>query len=140
MKVLYKFVDDNGKDWIVDLERRTRTCLVFQEHGGPYPHTIMAARARRVDLSTLFSDALTLSTYHYRYQASIYLVIVRNLELGPGCLPPLISKKNGRPKTIRIRKQERYRKKKTRYSNLWCIQEGHNKRSCRTANDSRISV
>jgi hypothetical protein len=25
-------------------------------------------------------------------------------------------------------------------SNLWCRQEGHNKRSCRTANDSRISA
>jgi hypothetical protein len=102
----------------------------------------MAARARRVDPYTLFSDAFTLSTYRYIYQASIYPVIVRDLEPGPGCLPPFISKKRRCPKTIRIRKYERYRKEKTRCSNLWYTvrQEGHNKRSCITANDSRISA
>lgn len=82
----------------------------------------MAARAQRVDPYTLFSDVFTLSTYRYTYQASIRPVIVRDLEPGPGCLPPLISKKRGRPKTTRIRKQEKPQK------------EGHNKRSCRTAN------
>jgi hypothetical protein len=137
---IVQIVDDDGKDWIVDLDRRTCTCLKFQEHGGPCPHAIMAARARRVDPYTLFSDAFTLATYRYTYQASIYPVIVRDLEPGPGCLPPLISKKRGRPKTRRVRKQERYRKRKTRCSNLWCRQEGHNKGSCRTANDSRISA
>ena len=111
---------------------------MFQEHGGPCTHAIMAARARRLDLYTLFSNTFTLSTYRYTYQASIHLVIVRDLELGPGCLPPLISKKRGRPKTTRIRKQDRHQKKKTRCSNLWCRQEGHNKRSCRTANDNRV--
>jgi hypothetical protein len=48
----------------------------------------------------------------------MYPVIVRNLEPGPGCLPPLISKKRGRPKTTRIRKQDSYRRKKARCSNL----------------------
>src|SRR3981081_3154462 len=85
---------------------------MFQEHGGPCTHAIMAARARRVDPYTLFSNAFTLSTYRYTYQASIHPVIVRDLEPGPGCLPPLISKKRGRPKTTRIRKQERHQKKK----------------------------
>jgi hypothetical protein len=85
---------------------------MFQEHGGPCTHVIIAARARRVDLYTLFSTTFTLSTYQYTYQASIHPVIVRDLELGPGCLLPLISKKRGRLKTIRIRKQERHQKKK----------------------------
>jgi len=35
------------------------------------------------------------------------LFIIRDLEPGPGCLPPLIAKKRCRPKTIRIRKQKR---------------------------------
>jgi hypothetical protein len=50
----------------------------------------------------------------------------------------LFQKKRGRLKTTRIRKQDRHQKKKTRCSNLWCRQEGHNKRSCRTANDNRV--
>jgi hypothetical protein len=77
---------------------------MFEEHRGPCTHAIMAARARRLDPYTLFSDAFTLSTYRYTYHASIYPVIVRDLEPGPGCLPPLISTKRGRPKTTRIRK------------------------------------
>jgi hypothetical protein len=133
---IVQVIDDNGKDWIVDLERRTCTCLMFQEHGGPCTHAIMAARARRFDPYTLFSDVFTLSTYRYTYQASMHPVIVRDLEPGPRCLPPLISKKRGRPKTTRIRKQERPQKKKTKCSNSWCRQEGHNKRSCRTVNDN----
>ena len=52
----------------------------------------MAARARRLDPYTLFSNTFTLSIYRYIYQASIHPVIVRDLEPGPGCLPPLISK------------------------------------------------
>jgi hypothetical protein len=111
---------------------------MFQEHGGPCTHAIIAARARRVDPYTLFSDVFTLSTYRYTYQASIHPVIVRDLEPGPDCLPPLISKKRGRPKTTRIRKQERHKKRKTKCSNSWCRQEGHNKHSCRTANNSRV--
>jgi hypothetical protein len=133
---IVQVIDDNGKDWIVDLERRTCTCLMFQEHGGRCSHAIMAARARRLDPYILFSDAFTLSTYRYTYQASIHPVTVRDLEPGPGCLPPLISKRRGHPKTTRIRKQKRPHKKKTKCSNLWYRQEGHNKRSCRTANDN----
>ena len=64
----------------------------------------MAARVRRVDLYILFSNTFTLLIYRYIYQASIYLVIVRDLEPGPGCLLPLISKKRRYLKTIRIRK------------------------------------
>jgi SWIM zinc finger len=69
---IVQVIDDNGKDWIVDLERRSCTCLMFQEHRGPCTHAIIAARAQRVDPYTLFSDAFTLSTYQYTYQASIH--------------------------------------------------------------------
>ena len=75
---IVQVVDDDGKDWIVDLERRTCTCLMFQEHGGPCPHAAMAARARRVDPYTLFSNAFTLATYRYTYQASILSHIVKH--------------------------------------------------------------
>lgn len=120
--------------------KRPETWLMSQEHGGPCPHVIMAAGAWRRDPYTLFTDAFTLLTYRYTYQASIHPVIVRDLELWCGCLPPHISKKIGRLKSICIRKHERYREKKTRHSNLWCRLEGQNKRSCRTANDSRSSA
>jgi hypothetical protein len=35
----------------------------------------------------------------------MYQVIIRDLKPGPGCLPSLISKKRGHPKTTRIRKR-----------------------------------
>lgn len=54
--------------------------------------------------------------------------------------PPLISRKRGRSKTTRVRKRERHQKKKTKCSNSWCKQEGHDKRSCRTANVNRALV
>ena len=66
-------------------------------------------------------------------------VIVRCLEPGSSCLPPPISKKRNRPRTTRIRKQERPRKKEAKCSNMWGRQESHNKRSCRTANDNMAS-
>jgi hypothetical protein len=122
------------------LERSTCTYLMFQEQGGLCTHAIISARARRLNPYILFSDAFTLSAYSYTYQASMHQVIVRDLEPGPGCILPLISENRGCPKTTRIRKQERHQKKKTRCSNFWCIQEGHNKRSCRTAKDSRSSA
>jgi hypothetical protein len=40
-------------------------------------------------------------------------IITRDLETGPSCLLPLISKKRGCLKTIGIYEQERYQKKKT---------------------------
>jgi hypothetical protein len=109
---------------------------IFQEHGGPCTHAIMAARAQTLDPYTLFSDVFTLSTYRYTYQTSMHPVIVRDLEPGPGYLPPLISKKRGRLNTSRIRKQEMPQKKRTKCSYSRYRQEGHNKRSCRTANDN----
>jgi hypothetical protein len=42
---IVQVVDDDGKDWIVELDRRTCTCLMFQEHGGSCPHAIMAGIA-----------------------------------------------------------------------------------------------
>ena len=122
----------------MDLERKICTCLMFQEHGGPCGHAIMAGRARRVDPYTLFSYAFTFLTYRYIYQASMHPIIIRELEPGPGCLLPLISRKRGPPKTTHIRKRERHQKKKTKCSNSWCRQEGHNKHSCRTVNDNRV--
>jgi hypothetical protein len=42
---------------------------------------------------------------HITTPIKLYIsVIVRDLEPGPGCLPPLISTKRGRVKTILIRK------------------------------------
>lgn len=135
---IVQVIDEDGKDWIVDLESRCCTCLMFQEHGGPCGHAIIAARARKVDPYALFSNAFTFLTYRYTYQASMRPVSIRGLEPGPGCLPPLISRKRGRPKTTRVRKRERHQKKKTKCSNSWCRQEGHNRRSCRTTNNNGV--
>lgn len=44
-KNIVQVINEDGKDWIVDLERRTCACLIFRGHGGPCGHTIMAARA-----------------------------------------------------------------------------------------------
>lgn len=50
-KISCKVIGEDGKHWIVDLDRRCCTCLMFQEHRG---HVNMAARARRIDPYALF--------------------------------------------------------------------------------------
>jgi hypothetical protein len=135
---IVQVIDEDRKYWIVDLKRRCCMCLMFQEHGGPCRHATTAVRARKVDPYALFSDTSTFLAYRYIYQALMCSVSIRELEPGSGCLPPLISRKRGRPKTARVCKTKRYQRKKTKCSNLWCGQEGHNKRSCRTANNNRV--
>jgi hypothetical protein len=87
-----------------------------------------------------FSTNRWVTTYHFRkcYRKRLELEFI-SLQTH-GCLPPLISRKGGRPKTTDTRKRERHQKKKTKYSNSWCGQEGHNKRSCRIGNDNRVLV
>lgn len=86
---------------------------------------------------SLVTYVFILSTYCYIYQASIssYCTRSRNRTWLPSTSYFI---ERGHPKTIRSRKQESYREKKTRYSSWLCRNEVHNKRSCRTANDSRI--
>ena len=60
---IVQIIDEEGKDQIVDLERRSCMCLIFQEYGGPCGHAIMAARARRVNPYALFDTAFTFLTY-----------------------------------------------------------------------------
>ena len=59
-------------------------------------------------------------TYLLYQQITVHPVIVRDLEPGPGCLSPLISKKRSRPKTTSIRKQEKPLKRKVKRPNSWC--------------------
>ena len=66
---------------------------MLRDHGGPCTHAVIAARVRKLDLYALFGNVFNISTYNNIYQASMRPVIVRELELGPGYLPPLISKR-----------------------------------------------
>jgi hypothetical protein len=55
---IVQVIDEDEKDWIVDLEQSLCTRLTLQEHGGPCGHAVIAARARKVDPYALVSNAL----------------------------------------------------------------------------------
>lgn len=100
--------------------KRLETQFKFQEHGWPCTHAIMAVRTWRLDPYTLSSDAFTLSTYRCIYQASIYAIILQDLEPRPSCLTLLISRKRSRPKTTCIRTQGA----SGTYCTSWCLLGG----------------
>jgi hypothetical protein len=55
------------------------------------------------------------------------LLSIENLPSDPNILPPLIAKKQGRPREKQIRKGA-LKRKQTKCTN--CLQLGHNKRRC----------
>jgi hypothetical protein len=59
------------------------------------------------------------------YKVAILLLLIENLLSNPDILPPLIAKKQGRPREKQIRKGA-LKRKQTKYTN--CLQLGYNKR------------
>ncbi len=65
--------------------------------------------------------------------------LTSNLEVDD-TIPPLMKRRQGRPKTKRIRKSVALQDRQNRCSNPWCRQKGHNKRACTTVEVSEDIV
>jgi hypothetical protein len=67
---IVQVMDEEGKDWIVDLEKRTCTCFMFQEYGGPCGHAIITATRTKRQCTQLVYETLSqyLAAFHLLFQ------------------------------------------------------------------------
>jgi hypothetical protein len=72
---LMQIVSTDGKEHVVDLEKRTCSCTRFQEYQAPCSHAIVAARHQYVDPYSLFDHAYTLVSYRYMYRIQIFPMV-----------------------------------------------------------------
>jgi hypothetical protein len=130
----YFILGKEGSESIVDLRIHTCTCMQFQEFGGPCSHALVAARSANVDPTTLFDHYFKPLAWNKMYKSSwshLSPFLTTNLE-ADDTLPPLVKRRQGRPKIKRIRKSVALQDRQNKCSNPWCRQKGHNKRSCQT--------
>jgi hypothetical protein len=126
-------ISDIGKEYVVDLTDNKQYCSCgrYTEYTSPCSHAIVAARHLHVDPYSLFGYEYTIFCYRITYQAEIPPPLSQVLKKD-STLPPLLTRKRGRPQKQRLRKRVQKQSKQTRCSNPWCRQPGHNKRKCVT--------
>jgi hypothetical protein len=128
---VFQVTNEEGKDYIVNLRKKTCSCAQFREYGGPCSHAIQAAKAVQVDPYTLFREEYLVSEYKQGYRYSIPPILFQDLAMNH-IQPPLVTRRAGRPPTKRVRKRTALQDRTNRCSNVWCRERGHNKRSCQT--------
>jgi hypothetical protein len=128
---VFQVSNEEGKDYIVNLKKKTCSCAQFHEYGGPCSHAIQAAKAVQVDPYTLFRKEYLVSEYIQGYRRSIPPILFQDLVMNH-IQPPLVTRRTGRPPTKRIRKRTALQDRTNQCSNIWCRERGHNKRGCQT--------
>jgi hypothetical protein len=128
---VFQVTNEEGKDYIVNLRKKTCSCAQFREYGGPCSHAIQAAKAVQVDPYTLFREEYLVSEYTQGYRCSIPPILFQDLVMNH-IQPPIVTRRAGRPPTKRVRKRTALQDRTNRCSNIWCRESGHNKRSCQT--------
>jgi hypothetical protein len=90
-------INQEGKEYIINLRDKTYTYMRFQEYEGPCSHAIIAARIAFINPYTLFSHKYKLHVYRLTYQEFTALILSEGLIIKEGLLPPLIMRRRGRP-------------------------------------------
>jgi hypothetical protein len=111
----------------VNLKDRSCTCGNFYKYHGPCTYAITACKHAIEDPYKHFNNAYTIRHFRRFYQVVIPLITIENLSSDPDLHPPRLVKKQGRPKTTRIRKGA-WNRKQRKCGN--CLQLGHNRRRC----------
>jgi hypothetical protein len=126
-------IDDNGKEFVVDLTDGERSCSCgrYKKYTSPCSRAVISARYLHVDPYSLFGHEYTTFCYRMTYQVEIPPLLSQGLKQD-GTLPLLVTRKRGRPQKQRLRKRVQKQSKQIRCSNRWCRQLGHNKRKCTT--------
>ena len=102
---LVRQLDDDV--YVVNLEAKACSCLVFQENGNPCGHaitTIFAIPGR--DLTLYMPEKLSIDTWKMTYRLNFPLIDISGLSKAPftDSHPPLTQVPRGRPKKERLRK------------------------------------
>ncbi|KAL0347673.1 UNVERIFIED_CONTAM: hypothetical protein Scaly_1783300 [Sesamum calycinum] len=131
-------VDHFLDKFVVDLEKKTCTCGMFQLTGLPCCHACAAIGSKRSKLEDYVDDCYTKSTYLKVYSEIIHAVpgakdyITTSFE---PFKPPHMKKKRGRPKKLRRKGPDELQSTSTRkgltHTCSKCLKTGHNKESCK---------
>ncbi|KAG7557021.1 Zinc finger SWIM-type [Arabidopsis suecica] len=130
-----------GASFIVDLERKTCTCKVFESLGIPCSHAMAAARSNGTPIPDLAEDYYKTDAWRSAYSAVVMLVPngadedVPEELVNEERLPPQGNAGPGRPRKRRIpsagENSRSCRRKRAPGRCSRCFGTGHNKATCR---------
>ncbi|XP_020876702.1 uncharacterized protein LOC110227283 isoform X2 [Arabidopsis lyrata subsp. lyrata] len=133
-------VGDGKKNYYVDLEKKTCTCLLFQKLEIPCSHALAAARLRGIYVPALISSHYTLATFCEAYAEYIFPVPNQCDEVIPAVveqtqfIQPINPNGPGRRKKKRIPSAGEFTAAKRRKSGPHkcssCLKTGHNRATC----------
>lgn len=117
----------NQKMYHVDLQRNTCTCTHFQDMRIPCRHAIAAAERLKVPR---YSDSrYTIEEHRKAYSGGFCFIAQQDLMPSPSILPPDYTRRVGRRKNRRIRREDLSKQKQPRRCGN-CRMIGHNTRTC----------
>ncbi|KAL0367400.1 UNVERIFIED_CONTAM: hypothetical protein Sradi_3630100 [Sesamum radiatum] len=132
-------VDYYINTFVVDLQKKTCTCGLFQFTAYPCPHACSAIAAKRSKLENYVDDCYKKACYLKAYEEVIHVVpgardyINTTYQL---LQPPKIKKKLGRPKKMRKKGPDEVQTSNCRkglsHTCNKCFEVGYNKKSCKT--------
>ncbi|XP_049410658.1 uncharacterized protein LOC125873853 [Solanum stenotomum] len=132
-------VSDEGKSYIVCLEKKTCSCNRFQVDGIPCAHAWRVLNKKHMLPDEYCSDFYKPETILRTYEVPVYPLpdksewnIPEHIDTEV-VLPPKYKRPPGRPKKQREKSFSEFSKRKGTNSCSTCGQRGHNRRSCRTA-------
>jgi hypothetical protein len=114
---------------LVRLDQHHCICGVFREEQFPCLHVAVAISKLGIPPTAFIHPTYSTSWLRATYQNSITPVCVDGLESDNTTLPPLVKKKAGRPRKIRIRSRGEV-DHEDHHSCGNCGGKGHNKRTC----------
>jgi hypothetical protein len=106
----------SGNNYIVDLTKLTRTCGRFQVNDIPCGHAIACLRILNQAPRDHIPEFFSLEHYYHTYEKNVLPINVTALEAQAtdNCLPPILKRGRGRPRTRRISKGERQLRRERR--------------------------
>ncbi|XP_049379751.1 uncharacterized protein LOC125844485 [Solanum stenotomum] len=132
-------VSDEGKSYIVCLEKKTCSCNRFQVDGIPCAHVWRVLNKKHMLPDEYCSDFYKPETILRTYEVPVYPLLDKSEWNIPEhidtevVLPLKYKRPPGRPKKQREKSFSEFSKRKGINSCSTCGQLGHNRRSCRTA-------
>jgi hypothetical protein len=87
---VFQVTNEEDKNYIVHLRKKTCSCAQFHGYRGPCSHAIQAAKVVQVDPYTLFREQYLVSKYTRGYRRSIPPILFQDLIMDH-IQPPLVT-------------------------------------------------
>jgi hypothetical protein len=119
----------SGAAKVVDLARCACSCGEFAELQFPCKHAAAAIQAKALDVARFAHASYCTESLRAVYGQHIALVDLDTLASDARLLPPVITRKAGRPRTLRLRSRGEVVTESHAFCSK-CHQRGHNVRTC----------